>query len=390
MDQKLLEIHNNGNFGVSAATISNGHISYQGALGYSRIPFLPFFPKPKVTNETRFQAASISKPVTMFAVLRLVDQGLLDLDADIDAYLAETGFELDYNKDLYKSKPKVTLRMLLSHTAGLTVHGFYGYSKNKPIPSIQQILLGQKPANSDKVMIQYPQGEFKYSGGGKMFVNLGTTLVQYIMETVTKKPFHQIMFEQVLKPSGMIHSTFETDLSNGPHLSNANFNIYHPWMYFYGISPYAIHPEKAAAGLWTTATDLCLFGIQVMKAINHEYGALLSPILADQIMKTYNSNVKETEMGLGFFRSSQDLTISHGGGNSGYRCYLLLKPSINSGVCVMRNHERFGNELVQMLQELAGSVDVPVPSDMSVSALPSWMEIIQRYIEYFKYMIFGI
>ncbi|KAJ3324332.1 hypothetical protein HDV06_000371 [Boothiomyces sp. JEL0866] len=382
MKEKLSELHNNCNFGLSAATISNGKIAYQGAFGYSRYPILPFYPKPKTTIETRFQAASISKPVTMFAVLRLVDQGLLDLDTDIHTYLAETGFELDYNKELYKSRPKVTLRMLLTHTAGLTVHGFGGYPKNKPIPSIQQILLGQKPANSEKVMIQYPQGEFKYSGGG-------TTLVQYIMETVTKKPFHQIMYEQVIKPSGMKNSTFETDLSNGPHLSNGNFNIYHPWMYFYGISPYAIHPEKAAAGLWTTATDLCLFGIQVMKAINQEYGALVSPLLADQIVKTYNSNTKDGEIGLGFFRYSEGETIGHGGGNSGYRCFLLLKPSNNSGVCVMRNHERHSNPYTLMLQELANSVKVPVPSEFTVVPLPSWREIIQRYVEYFKYVIFG-
>ncbi|KAJ3272529.1 hypothetical protein HDV01_005480 [Terramyces sp. JEL0728] len=382
MDEKLIQLHNNGNFGVSAATISNGRIAYQGAIGYSRIPFLPFFPKPKTTVETRFQAASISKPVTMFAVLRLVDQGLLDLDTDIHSYLAETGFELEFNKDLYQTRPKVTLRLLLSHTAGLTVHGFSGYKKGKPLPTIQQILLGHKPANTDKVTIQYPQGEFKYSGGG-------TTLVQFVMETATKKPFHQIMYEQIIKPFGMKNSTFETDLSDGPHLSNGNLNVYHPWMYFYGIKPYAVHPEKAAAGLWTTAADLSLFGIQVMRAINHEYGALVSPVLADQIMKTYNTNTKEGEMGLGFFYHSADKTIAHGGGNSGYRCYLILKPAESSGVSIMRNHEGYSNPYVEMLHELGSSVGVPIPSDFKIAPLPTWKEIIMDYFEYFKYAVFG-
>ena len=142
---------------VSIALVENYKISEACAFGVKRKAT-----KEKLTTDTIFQAASISKPVFAVGVMRLVERGVLDLDTDISEYLV--GYEVP---PFENKKLKVTLRQLLSHHAGLTLHGFVGYRQGQRIPTVEQILTGTFPANHLKLKhFREPEVGCQYSGGG--------------------------------------------------------------------------------------------------------------------------------------------------------------------------------------------------------------------------------
>src|SRR6185503_12487962 len=184
--------------GVSIALINDGKIEW--ARGYG---VLEAGTKEPVTPETLFQAASISKSLTAMVALRLVEQGQLDLDSDVNKRLVSWKVpENDFTKD-----QKVTVRRLLAHTAGVTVPGFLGYPSDKPLPELRQILEGEKPANSAPIRVDMtPGAKFRYSGGGYV-------ILQQLMMDVTGKPFPELMQTMFLQKLGMTHSTFQQPLS---------------------------------------------------------------------------------------------------------------------------------------------------------------------------------
>src|SRR5579859_3674956 len=176
--------------GVSIAVIDDGELAW--AMGYGvRENGRP----DPVATETRFQAASISKPTTAFAVLRLVHEGRLDLDEDIQRYLRS--WSLPANGAW---QPRLTLRHLLSHTGGVTVPAFPGYLPDEPIPTLRQVLDGTPPANTSPIRVDTLPGlQHRYSGGG-------TTIVQQLLIDVVGQPFPVLMRDLVLDPLGMEHS----------------------------------------------------------------------------------------------------------------------------------------------------------------------------------------
>jgi CubicO group peptidase (beta-lactamase class C family) len=127
--------------GVSIAVIRGGKLEWARGFGVVSIG------GPPVTSDTLFQAASISKPVSALAVLYLVQAGKLDLDADVNQYLKT--WKVPAND--FTAQAKVTLRGLLSHSAGVTVHGFRGYAAGVPLPTLVQVLDGEPPANSPAI-----------------------------------------------------------------------------------------------------------------------------------------------------------------------------------------------------------------------------------------------
>lgn len=196
----------------------------------------------EVTPDILFQAASISKPVFALAVMRLVQEGQLDLDEDVNNYL--TSWRVPAIADW---QPRITLRQLLSHTAGLTVHGFPGYRNSELLPNTVQVLNGEPPANTDKVEVNIIPGiHHRYSGGG-------TTVAQQVLVDVLGKPLPEIMHELVLDPLGMTNSTYQQPLSNNWLTKTATAHS------FSGVplaGKHHVYPEMAAAGLWTTPSDL--------------------------------------------------------------------------------------------------------------------------------------
>ena len=160
--------------GVSVAVFENGRIAWTLGWGMADVA-----EGRRVETDTRFQAASISKPVAAAGVLALVSLGQMSLDDDINKYL--TSWKLPDNE--FTAKHKVTLKHLLSHTGGVTVHGFRGYAVGEDVPTVPQVLDGKKPANSAPIRVDIPVGtRNRYAGGGY-------TIAQLAIQDVTKKPF---------------------------------------------------------------------------------------------------------------------------------------------------------------------------------------------------------
>src|SRR5688500_16784405 len=178
---------------VSVAVFNNGRIEWLRAWGMADVAA-----GRRAQPDTRFQAASISKPVAAAAALALVSRGRMSLDDDINKYL--TPWKLTDNG--VTEKQKVTLKLLLTHSGGVTVSGFRGYGKDEEVPTLLQLLDGVKPANSGAVRVDIPVGsQWRYAGGGYQ-------IVQLAIEEETKKPFAQAARELVLEPFGMARSTF--------------------------------------------------------------------------------------------------------------------------------------------------------------------------------------
>jgi CubicO group peptidase (beta-lactamase class C family) len=274
-----------------------------------------------VMLDTLFQAASISKPVTALAALRYVEQHQWSLDANINEKL----LSWKVPENAYTQQQKVTLRQLLSHSAGMTVHGFPGYGVNEPLPTVRQILDGEPPANTEPVRVDFvPETETRYSGGG-------FTIVQLMMMDQMKKPFPQLMKEAVLAPLGLRHSTFEQPLppalfpmaAIGTHASGESLE-----------GGWRIHPELATAGLWTTPSDLGRIAIEVSKAWAGKSRRVLSREMAEQML-----TMQSEGFGLGFQLEPGNDRFGHGGWNFGFTSSLIAFADSGSGVVMMANSD---------------------------------------------------
>src|SRR3982751_1769554 len=244
--------------GISIAVIEGGRISWARGVGVKEAG-----KSDSVTPGTLFQAASISKPVAATAMLRLVERGTLQLDTNVNKYL--TSWKVPDNK--FTATEKVTLRRIVSHTAGLTVHGFPGYDPSAPRPTVVQVLNGEKPANTEAVRVDTTPGTIeRYSGGG-------TTIMQQLLVDVSGKPFPTLMQELVLGPVGMTSSTYEQPLpaaraGEAAHAPGGDGAVV--------PGGWHVYPEMAPAGLWTRPTDLLKWAIAITDARAGRSTALLS------------------------------------------------------------------------------------------------------------------
>jgi CubicO group peptidase (beta-lactamase class C family) len=317
--------------GVSVAVINEGAVEW--AKGYGSTEAGKETP---VTPRTLFQAASLSKSLTALAAMRLVEQGVLSLDQDVNARL--TSWKIPENE--FMSAEKVTLRRLLSHTAGLTVSGFGGYPADAPVPALLQILDGQKPANSAAIRVDIlPGSRNRYSGGGY-------TVAQQLMIDVTGKPFPALLSELALKPLGMGDSTYEQPLRADLRGVAAS-----------GHTPdgkpipgrYHTYPEMAAAGLWTTPTDLARFLIEMQKARQGR-----STVLTADSARTMTTAVKAGYgLGLGLDGGGPGANFGHGGSNEGFRCQMTALLESGRGVVVMTNGDNGSALAMEIIRAVA-------------------------------------
>lgn len=303
---------------ISVAIVENFEVSEVYAYGVRERET-----KEAVSEETLFQAGSISKPVFTVAVMRLVEQGILELDKDICEYL------IGYEVPTYdKQKHKITLRQILSHYAGLSIHGFSGYQQGQEIPTIEQILRGEAPSNNMKLKLyREPEIGYQYSGGAYI-------LAQKVVTDVCKKDFCELMDELILSPLQMTNSTYSQTLSDGKYTNIA-----------FGYNPhdlqipggYNIMPELSAAGLWTTSSDLAKVGIEIMRSLKGESNFLKKETSELMITEAYPGS----PYGLGFAlgQSKKGLTFGHSGANFGYHSYMIFCPNEGSGIVIMQNSD---------------------------------------------------
>jgi len=324
--------------GVSIALINEGRIEW--ARGYG---VLEAGGKESVTAETLFQAASNSKPLTAMVVLRLVEQGKLDLDSDVNKWLVSWKVpENEFTKD-----QKVTVRRLLAHMAGVSVPGFLGYPVDKPLPTLRQILEGEKPANSNPIRVELKPGtRFLYSGGGYVI------LAQLMMD-VTGKSFPELMEKMLLEKLGMTHSTFQQPLA--PALA-ANAAAGHLPDGKEMEGKWFVLPELAPDGLWTTPTDLAHLLIEVQKARLGKSNKILSTKSIKQMLTPERDNVA-----LGWLVDGKDdsARFSFGGSNVGYKSRMLAYMNSGRGVVVMTNGENGAELVTEILRSVAAEYGWP-------------------------------
>jgi CubicO group peptidase (beta-lactamase class C family) len=309
--------------GASIGVVDDGAIAWASGLGVRMMGTAD-----AVTATTPFQAGSISKPVFALAVMRLVEQGTLDLDADVNDYLSS--WRVPANGGW---QPRITLRQLLSHTAGTTVHGFRGYPASGPWPTPLEVLQGVPPANTPEVIVDLMPGlAFRYSGGG-------TTIAQQVVVDVLGRPFPDLMRELILDPLGMADSTFEQPL---PAPMTARAAVGHP-LNGQPLSGGAhVYPEMAAAGLWTTAADLSRLAIALMRTLRGERSALplktesvqsmLQPQLPDQ-------TIGEHFVGIGWYCGGEgdDFCFGHQGVDEGFLAEMRVLPARGKAAAVLIN-----------------------------------------------------
>jgi CubicO group peptidase (beta-lactamase class C family) len=325
LSDRMAELHLPG---VSVAVIHDGEIQWARGFGVTRVG------GPPVTAKTLFQAASISKPVTALAVLRLVQAGKLDLDTDVNRYLKS--WKIPSNT-LTEEHP-VTLRELLTHTAGVTVHGFRGYTSDEPIPTLTQVLDGTPPANSPAIRVDTTPGTaWRYSGGGYV-------IVQQLLEDVTGTPFAKLMRDTVLLPIGMTESAYEQPLPASrmadvalPYRSSGRPVKGGPHVY----------PELAPAGLWTTPSELARYALEVQHALAGS-GRILSTATASQMLAP-----EMNHWGLGPMIGGSPARpyFEHSGANEGYRCELRVYET-GDGAVIMTDGDDGGvltNELMRTI-----------------------------------------
>lgn len=318
--------------GLSVAVINNGQIEWARGYGLSEAGG-----NEGVTPETLFQAASISKPVAAMAALRLVQQGKLDIDEDVNRKL--TSWKVPENE--FTTVKKVTLRELLSHSAGLTVHGFGGYASDEPVPTLLQVLDGVKPANSEPIRVDIAPGtKYRYAGGGY-------EVMQQLLWDVTGKQFPLFMQQTVLKRIGMTRSTYEQPL---PKERWAQAAAGHRPDGAKVKGNWHTYPEMAAAGLWTTPTDLSRFAVEIQRSLAGKSNKVLSQEMTRQML---TPQVGAFGLGLGLAGEGPSARFSHGGANEGYRCVLVAYKNTGQGAVVMTNSDRGSSVAEELLRSIA-------------------------------------
>jgi CubicO group peptidase (beta-lactamase class C family) len=317
---------------ASIALIDEGRIAFARAYGKDATP------------ETLYQAASLSKFVAAIGAMRLVQDGTLALDQDVNDKL--TAWKVPSNS--FDATHKVTLRGLLSMTGGIGVPGFLGYEAGVPIPTLTQILDGTSPANSPQVtVIAVPGSGYRYSGGGY-------EIAEALMQDSTGKPFPQLMQDLVLGPMRMTDSSFDQPPSAAfagravsGHFSDGR-ELPRRWHVF---------PEHAAAGLWSTPTDLAKLLVQLADV----WQGLSSIFLRRQTLEEMLTPQNGGPYGLGaaIAGDGASLVLMKRGQNIGYQGYLILYPASGQGMVVMTNSDNGSKLAKALIKRAAAAYDWP-------------------------------
>jgi CubicO group peptidase (beta-lactamase class C family) len=338
---------------VSIALVNNGKIEWARAYGTTTADG-----KQAITPTTLFQAASISKAVSAMAALHLVEQGKLKLDGDVNQQLVSWKVpENEFTKD-----KKVSLRHLLNHSAGISVHGFRGYAASKKIPNLLEILEGKLPANSGPVRVESVPGTvWNYSGGGY-------SIIQLLMTETSQQSFPQLMQKTIFAPLKMTHSIFTDTL---PSVMSKNAVAAHhgdgktiPGLWHH-------YPELAAAGLWTTPSDLAKIIIEVQQAEAGKSNKVLSGQMTTMMLTRVLG-----ETGLGFYveKLADRTSFSHSGGSEGVRVQLYGYTKTGQGAVIMTNSDNgaaLNEEILASIAAEYGWPEFKVTEKVMIAADPA-------------------
>ncbi|MDE1468493.1 serine hydrolase domain-containing protein [Aurantiacibacter sp. D1-12] len=286
-----------------------------------------------VDTDTLFQAASLSKPVAALAALALVQDEVLALDQPANAFL--TRWHIPDNE--FTAQQPVTIRHLLSHRGGTTIHGFRGYPLGAGLPSLPQILAGTEPANTEPVIVtQLPGESYRYSGGGY-------TILQLAIEDASGRSFADVVEGRIFHPAGMARSHFRYPVGD------ANAAIGHAGPESASMSDEQLaYPELAAAGMWTTPSELVRLGSLVARSRNTEH-FFLDQGLARQLVP---DNAGEPGLGFGLNNDGDGVAFVHSGHNPGYSARWINYADGRASVAVLTNSDSGGDLIREILSAI--------------------------------------
>jgi CubicO group peptidase (beta-lactamase class C family) len=265
----------------------------------------------------------MSKTVAAVAAVRLVEQGRLAFDRDVNTGL--TSWHLPRSSSTRRHP--VTLRLLLSMQAGINVPGYVGYARDASLPTLVQILRGVPPANSPPVQVtRVPGTGYDYSGGG-------FEIVQALMQDVTRQPFADLVRDLVLLPTGMDDSFF----GQRPSVPGEQMATGHLSSGAEVPGGWRVMPEAAAAGLWSTPSDLARLLIAISRSYKGADDALLSQTMAQEMLRRQNRG--SYGLGAAVSGTGQSLVLMKRGQNVGYQGYMLIFPTTGQGIVVMTNSD---------------------------------------------------
>jgi len=348
--------------GVSIAVIHNKSIDWSRGYGVARLG------GPSVSASTLFGAASMSKPVVAMAVLRFVQEGKIDLDADVNTYLKS--WKIPVNQ--YKKDHPVTVRELLSHTSGIGTHNGAIYDPDKGVPTILEILDGKPPATTPPVRVESEPGKkYAYANGGYLILEL-------LITDLTGKPFAQAMQELVLAPIGMSDSTYAAPLP--PAKAETAATAYDESGSSGIAAAHFVEPNAAAGGLWTTATDYAKFVIELQKEYTGESHRVLNQKMAQSMVTAGMGPSEIIRWGLGVRvgGTPPNIYFEHGG-SAVFQCDMVGYPS-GDGVVVLTNGGGGGQLSDQVVRSVAQAYGWPDFQPVNHTVVPVDPSKFGRYV----------
>lgn len=322
---------------LSVAVIRDGELDWTAAWGKLQAG------GTAAACDSLFQAGSLAKPATVLAALRMQEQGLVDLDADIGTYLSSwrlpAGRQTDDNP--------VTLRNLFTHTAGITPGGYEGYARDQPMPTDPQTVQSQAPANARKVEVLEPPGtSLRYSGGGY-------TVAEIALQDRLHAPFERIMRTWLTEPVGMI----QADFTQPPPASSEGHTARG-----YRMDGSAVpggwhnHPEQAAAGLWATASDMAALLIEIRKG----WQGRSTVFTRDSIRELLADPIDGHAYGFRLIGEGDQVFMTHYGGTAGYRAGMTINLRSGNGAVFLANSDNGGELGREFLAAVADAYGWPL------------------------------
>jgi len=332
-----MEMANSKTPALSVAVIHKGKLDWSATWGNLKRS------GAQANCSSLFQAGSLAKPLTVLAAMRIKTAGHIDFDTDIETYLSS--YQLPVGRQT--SDNPVTFRNLFSHTSGVTRGGYAGYAKKEPIPSDQQIALGDAPANSPKVEVTISPGSaLAYSGGGY-------TIAEIALQDKLRQPFDKIMNEWLITPLGMKQAEFTVPLPDDRHPYTASGHQMAGTTIPGGWNNY---PEQAAAGLWATATDLAMFLLEIHKG----YDGKSNVFTQSNIRELLENPIQNHVYGFRKIANGDQVFITHYGGTVGYRAGMTLNLQTGNGAVFLSNSDNGSNLGEAFLSSVSRAYNWPV------------------------------
>lgn len=312
--------------GVSIAVVVDGEIRWSKGYGYANTAT-----GTKVDSGTLFQAGSISKPIAALAALKLFENDSLELNEDVNHYL--NNWQISENK--YTKTEKVTLAKLLTHTAGITVHGFPGYKQTDKFPEVIDVLNGN--GNTAKIEVDaIPGSIWRYSGGGY-------TIMEKIVEDVSELSLEDYMSRNILLPIGMKNSTYQQPI---PKEWQSNISAAYDTNGKLIKGLWNNYPEQAAAGLWTTASDLAMYCTEIQNIAEGKGDGVLTKKTVDMMLTKHKNG---WGLGPSLLGEKDSLTFGHGGKNAGFTNEMIAYAYQKQAIVVMTNGDN-GSKLISEIK----------------------------------------